>query len=81
MTLVVSTGILLLTVALLGGVHTAIQIWVRSQQLTLRMEKNVEVCSLLLTGGLSLVLMLKHLSYVASLDTLPSGMTVSMPVL
>jgi hypothetical protein len=35
----------LLTAALLGAVHTAIQIWVRSLRLTQPMERNAEVCS------------------------------------
>ena len=80
MKLALSTATLLLTVALLGAVHTAIQIWVRSQRVTPHMEKNVGVYSMLLTGGTSLVLMLRHLNYVASLDTLPSGTTVSMQI-
>ena len=78
MNLVVSTVTLLLTVASLGAAHTVIQIWAKSLRLTPHMERNVAIYSMLLTGGTSLVLTLKHLNYVASLDTLHYGITENM---
>ena len=81
MNLVVSTATSLLTVALLGAVHTVIQIWAKSLQLTPHMERSVAIYSMLLTGGTSLALTLKHLNYVASLGIWHSGMAESMPLL